>query len=115
MTFKYSTSDWRKVSAAWKGLGGLKLKTYPPSYAASLCLIPAVNSAAARACDDVDGLSFVGTLGGKQNHGVGAKTTKREILLGTSRGTCAPQSDRHLHNNWFTILFVSSARLAGTG
>lgn len=61
MIFKYSTFDWHKESTDWKGLGGLKLKSYPPSSAASLCLIPAVNSAAARACDDVDELPFVGT------------------------------------------------------
>lgn len=65
MTFKYSTFDWHKESADWKRLGGRKLKSYPLSSAASLCLIPAVNSAAPRACDDVDGLPFVGTLGGK--------------------------------------------------
>ncbi|KAI4581060.1 hypothetical protein MJG53_010602 [Ovis ammon polii x Ovis aries] len=57
------------------------------------------------------GFPFVGTLGGEQHLGVGAKTTKPEMRLGTFQGTCAPQSDRHLHNNWFTVVFRSSAPL----
>lgn len=42
-------SDLNKESGNLKGLGGPKLQSYPPSSATSPCLIPAVNSATARA------------------------------------------------------------------
>lgn len=104
MTLKCSTFDWHKETGNGKGLGSLKLKSYPPSSAASICFIPAVNSFAARACDAVGGLSFVGTQGEESNSGDGAKTSKPETRLEISQGVCAPQSNRHLHNNWFTVI-----------
>lgn len=63
MSFRLSTFDRRKETGNWKRLDGLKLKSYPPSSAASLCLIPAVDSAAVRACDAVGGLPLPGNSG----------------------------------------------------
>lgn len=36
------------------------------------------------------------------------------MRLGTSQGTCASQSDQHLHNNWFTVILGFSARLCSS-
>ena len=57
MTLKYNTFDRHKETGNWKAVGIPKLKSYPPSSAASICLIPAVNNAAARACDAIGGFS----------------------------------------------------------